>query len=108
MRMGSSRLWVGDGDLGDRVRLAGVTVKWAMCAGTALTLCSRAEIPVEIVPNYRLQSCRNTGWNRAELAARMVVGGRGEPSALAVIVPNGYGHVRGGEVGVIPIGALGP
>ena len=40
----------------------------------------------------------------------MVVGGRGEPFALAMIVPNGYGHVRGGEVGVIPIrstGALG-
>ena len=42
------------------------------------------------------------------LADRMIRGGRGEPSALAVIVPNGYGHVRGGEVGVIPIGALGP
>ena len=100
MRMGSSRLWVGDGDLGDRVRLAGVTVKWGMCAGTALTLCSCAETPVGFVPKRRLDSCR--------LAARMVVGGRGEPSALAVIVPNGYGHVRGGEVGVIPIGALGP
>ena len=46
--------------------------------------------------------------NLRRLAARMVVGGRGEPSALAVIIPNGYGHVRGGEVGVIPIGALGP
>lgn len=42
------------------------------------------------------------------LARRMKKGGRGEPAALAVIVPNGYGHVRGGEVGVIPIGALGP
>ena len=42
------------------------------------------------------------------LADRMIRGGRGEPSALAVIVPNGYGHVGGGEVGVIPIGALGP
>ena len=46
--------------------------------------------------------------NLRKLAARMKHGGRGEPSALAVIVPNGYGHVRGGEVGVIPIGALGP
>ena len=46
--------------------------------------------------------------NLRRLAARMRRGGRGEPSALAVIVPNGYGHVRGGEVGVIPIGALGP
>lgn len=46
--------------------------------------------------------------NLRRLATRMVQGGRGEPSALAVIVPNGYGHVRCGEVGVIPIGALGP
>ena len=42
------------------------------------------------------------------VAERMRRGGRGEPSALAVIVPNGYGHVRAGEVGVIPVGALGP
>lgn len=42
------------------------------------------------------------------VADRMKRGGRGEPSALAVIVPTGYGHVRPGEVGVIPIGALGP
>lgn len=43
-----------------------------------------------------------------KVADRMKRGGRGEPSALAVILPNGYGHVRPGEVGVIPIGALGP
>ena len=42
------------------------------------------------------------------LADRMVQGGRGAPEALAVIVPNGYGHVRKGEVGVVPIGTLGP
>lgn len=30
------------------------------------------------------------------------------PSALAVIVPDGYGYVRKDDVGVIPIGALGP
>lgn len=46
--------------------------------------------------------------NLRRLALRMKKGGRGEPSALAVILPNGYGHVRSGEVGVIPIGALGP
>ncbi len=42
------------------------------------------------------------------VAERMKRGGRGEPSALAVIIPNGYGHVRAGEVGVIPIATLGP
>lgn len=42
------------------------------------------------------------------LAGRMIRGGRGEPSALAVIIPNGYGHVPCGDVGVIPIGTLGP
>lgn len=43
-----------------------------------------------------------------KVADRMKRGGRGEPSALAVILPNGYGHVRPGKVGVIPVGALGP
>ena len=42
------------------------------------------------------------------VADRMKRGGRGGPAALAVIIPNGYGHVRPGEVGVIPVGALGP
>ena len=46
--------------------------------------------------------------NLRKLALRMKKGGRGEPSALAVILPNGYGHVRRGEVGVVPIGTLGP
>ena len=31
-----------------------------------------------------------------------------KPLALAVIVPNGYGHAGEQDVGVIPIGALGP
>ncbi|MCE2559813.1 MAG: ATP-binding protein [Acidobacteria bacterium] len=31
-----------------------------------------------------------------------------EPSALAVIVPNGYGYTGRSDVGVVPIGALGP
>lgn len=46
--------------------------------------------------------------NLRKLSRRMKKGGRGEPSALAVILPNGYGHVRRGEVGVVPIGTLGP
>ena len=31
-----------------------------------------------------------------------------KPSALAVIVPNGYGRAGNQDVGVIPVGALGP
>lgn len=31
-----------------------------------------------------------------------------EPSALAVIVPNGYGYTGSSDVGIVPIGALGP
>ena len=46
--------------------------------------------------------------NLQRLARRMKLGGHRPPSALAVILPNGYGYVRGGEVGTIPIGALGP
>ena len=42
------------------------------------------------------------------LARRLEDSDHGKPSALAVIVPTGYGYVRPGEVGVIPIGALGP
>ena len=42
------------------------------------------------------------------LARRLEQSDHGKPSALAVIVPSGYGYVRPGEVGVIPIGALGP
>jgi hypothetical protein len=42
------------------------------------------------------------------LARRLEDSDHGKPSALAVIVPSGYGYVKPGEVGVIPIGALGP
>ena len=43
-----------------------------------------------------------------KLAKRMERSDHGQPSALAVIVPSGYGHVEKHDVGVIPIGALGP
>ena len=42
------------------------------------------------------------------LARRLEGSDHGKPSALAVIVPTGYGYVRPGDVGVIPVGALGP
>ena len=42
------------------------------------------------------------------LARRLEQSDHGPPSALAVVVPSGYGSVKPGEVGVIPIGALGP
>ena len=43
-----------------------------------------------------------------KFAGRMQGSDRGKPSALAVIVPNGYGYSGGEEVGTIPLGALGP
>ena len=43
-----------------------------------------------------------------KLAERMAHSDHDKPSALAVIVPNGYGYVGTEEVSVIPIGALGP
>ena len=43
--------------------------------------------------------------NLRRLAARVQ---GSEPSALAVIVPSGHGSTRRGEVGVIPLGTLGP
>lgn len=46
--------------------------------------------------------------NLLRLADRMADSDHGRPAALAVIVPNGYGHVATDSVGVIPIGALGP
>lgn len=48
--------------------------------------------------------------NLRRLADRMTAGRHRHPppSALAVIVPNGYGYVGQDDVGVIPIGALGP
>ena len=48
--------------------------------------------------------------NLERLAARVADGPHGPPTALAVIVPNGYGYAGYKEkpVGVVPIGALGP
>ena len=46
--------------------------------------------------------------NLNRLARRLEQSDHGKPSALAVIVPTGYGSVRPGDVGVIPVGALGP
>ena len=46
--------------------------------------------------------------NLKMLAKRVSNSDRDPPSALAVITLNGYGVAGGGEVGVIPIGALGP
>ena len=46
--------------------------------------------------------------NLARLASRMTQSDRGEPSTLAVIVPNGYGSVGRADVGIVPVGALGP
>ena len=43
-----------------------------------------------------------------KFAARVDTAASGEPAALAVIVPGGYGYVRDDGVGVVPIGALGP
>ena len=42
------------------------------------------------------------------LARRMEQSDHGKPSALAVVLPTGYGYVHPGDVGVVPIGALGP
>ena len=42
------------------------------------------------------------------LARRLENSDHGAPAGLAVIVPTGYGYVQPGDVGVIPIGALGP
>ncbi len=46
--------------------------------------------------------------NLLRLAKRLAGSDHGKPSALAVIVPNGYGHFRPGEVGTVPINTLGP
>ena len=47
--------------------------------------------------------------NLRRLARKLAETERGRPAALAVILPSGYGYVGGdGDVGVIPIGALGP
>ena len=46
--------------------------------------------------------------NLRRLADRVADSDHGKPAALAVIVPNGYGYAGTDDVGVIPIGALGP
>ena len=46
--------------------------------------------------------------NLDRLATRMAHSDYDEPTALAVIVPNGYGTCGPGATGVVPIGALGP
>lgn len=47
--------------------------------------------------------------NLARVASRMRASSSyGEPAALAVVVPSGYGAVPHGRVGVIPAGTLGP
>ncbi len=46
--------------------------------------------------------------NPRKLARRMAHSDHDKPSALAVIVPGGYGYSGPEDVGVIPIGALGP
>ena len=46
--------------------------------------------------------------NLDRLASRMARSDYDEPTALAVIVPNGYGTCGPGTTGVVPIGALGP
>ena len=46
--------------------------------------------------------------NLRRLADRVAASDHGEPAALAVIVPNGYGYAGTDDVGVIPICGLGP
>ena len=46
--------------------------------------------------------------NLAKVANRMKGSSYGEPAALAVVVPNGYGAVPRGQVGIVPVATLGP
>ena len=46
--------------------------------------------------------------NLRKLAARLEGSDHGRPAMLGVIVPSGYGSAGKADVGVIPIGALGP
>lgn len=46
--------------------------------------------------------------NLRRLADRVAGSDHGEPAALAVIVPHGYGYAGADDVGVIPVGGLGP
>lgn len=49
------------------------------------------------------------GMANLERVAKRLKGSRhGDPAALAVVVPNGYGAVPRGEVGIVPVAALGP
>lgn len=45
--------------------------------------------------------------NLLRVAKRLAGTDHGNPAALAVIVPSGYGYFRPGEVGIVPINALG-
>ena len=56
-------------------------------------------------------SWANAGWQsvrKTSTDGRMEGSDRKQPSAFAVIVANGYGHAGMQDVGVIPIGILGP
>ncbi len=46
--------------------------------------------------------------NLLRVAQRLAGTDHGKPAALAVIVPSSYGYFRPGEVGIVPINALGP
>ncbi len=46
--------------------------------------------------------------NLLRLAKRLEDSQHGKPAALAVIVPNGYGHCAPKDIGIIPLNALGP
>ncbi len=46
--------------------------------------------------------------NLLRIADRLADTEHGKPAALGVIVPNGFGHFRPGEVGTIPLTGLGP
>lgn len=61
-------------------------------------------IHMHVVPGPMKDGARNLD----RLASRMAHSDYDEPTALAVIVPNGYGTCGPGATGVVPIGALGP
>ena len=46
--------------------------------------------------------------NLLRLADRLAGTDHGKPAALGIILPNGYGYCKTGEVGIIPINTLGP
>ena len=64
-----------------------------------------AAFEIKLGPRWVVDGERNL----ERLAARVADGPHGPPAALAVIVPDGYGYAGHKEqVGVVPIGALGP